>query len=83
MSNSNETMINKEEAKHFFIFWQERSVLDHASNDRPLDVVASNQLAEVNPGDTLWVVTLSQDRDLFLVGRLIVGEIVEYEEASG
>lgn len=66
---------------HHLIFWQERSVVDHASNDLPLDVVASNGLFGVERGDTLWIVTLTQDRDFILAGRLIVAEIVEYDEA--
>jgi tetratricopeptide (TPR) repeat protein/protein-tyrosine phosphatase len=66
---------------HYLLYWQERSVIDHASNELPLDVVASNGLFGVEAGDTLWIVTLTQDRELFLAGRLIVGEIVEYEEA--
>ncbi|MGE3465705.1 MAG: tetratricopeptide repeat protein, partial [Pyrinomonadaceae bacterium] len=47
----------------------------------PLDVIASNQLMTVAPGDTLWIVTLTQERELVLAGRLAVGEVVEYEEA--
>jgi ADP-ribosylglycohydrolase/tetratricopeptide (TPR) repeat protein len=33
------------------------------------------------PGDAIWLVTLTDDRELMLVGRLIVGEVIEYEEA--
>src|SRR5690606_31631396 len=66
---------------HYLLYWQERSVLDHAANEVPLDVVASNGLFGVEPGDTLLIVTLTQERELFLAGRLVVGEIVEYEEA--
>ena len=66
---------------HYFLYWQERSVLDHSANDLPLDVVASNGLFGVEEGDTLWIITLTQERELFLAGRLVVGEIVEYEEA--
>lgn len=66
---------------HYLLYWQERSVLDHAANEVPLDVVASNGLFGVEQGDTLWIVTLTQERELFLAGRLVVGEIVEHEEA--
>lgn len=66
---------------HYLLYWQERSVLDHAANEVPLDVVASNGLFGVNEGDTLWIITLTQERELFLAGRLVVGEIVEHEEA--
>lgn len=66
---------------HYLLYWQERSVLDHAANEVPLDVVASNGLFGVEQGDTLWIVTLTEERELFLAGRLVVGEIVEYEEA--
>jgi ADP-ribosylglycohydrolase/tetratricopeptide (TPR) repeat protein/protein-tyrosine phosphatase len=65
----------------YLLYWQERSIQDHASNDWPLDVIASNQLMTVAPGDTLWIVTLTQERELVLAGRLAVGEVVEYEEA--
>ncbi len=66
---------------HYLLYWQERSVLDHAANDTPLDVVASNGLFGAKAGDTLWIVTLTQEREFLLAGRLVVGEIVEYEEA--
>ncbi len=65
----------------YLLYWQERSVRDHAANEVPLDVVASNQLTNVFPGDTLWIVTLTPERQLVLAGRLVVGEVVEFEEA--
>ncbi|MBK8464920.1 MAG: ADP-ribosylglycohydrolase family protein [Chloracidobacterium sp.] len=70
-----------ERGDHYLLYWQERSVQEHASNDLPLDVIASNQLVNVVPGDTIWIVTLTQERGLVLAGRLGVGEVVEYEEA--
>lgn len=66
---------------HYLLFWQERSVREHAANDLPLDVIASNQLMNVFPGDIIWIVTFTQERNLVLAGRLTVGEVVEYEEA--
>lgn len=74
-----EIMANR--GAHYLLYWQERSVMDHASNDLPLDVIASNQLMRVVPGDTIWIATLTEDRELVLAGRMVVGEIVEYEEA--
>ncbi|MCC6451617.1 MAG: tetratricopeptide repeat protein, partial [Acidobacteria bacterium] len=65
----------------YMLYWQERSVQEHASNDLPLDVIASNQLFRVRPGDVIWIVTLTQERELVLAGRMSVDEIVEYEEA--
>lgn len=70
-----------EDPSHYLLFWQERSVIDHASNDLPLDVVASNQLMGVHPGDTIWIVTLTEERELVLAGKMVVSEVVEYEEA--
>lgn len=70
-----------ERGDHYLLYWQERSVQEHAGNDLPLDVVASNGLFGVERGDTLWIVTLTEERELLLAGRLVVGEIVEYEEA--
>lgn len=67
--------------RHHMLYWQERSVQEQAANDEPLDVVASNGLFGVEPGDTLWIVTLTQEREFLLAGRLVVGEIVEHEEA--
>lgn len=66
---------------HYMLYWQERSVTDHASNDLPLDVIASNQLMRLVPGDSIWIVTLTEERELVLAGRMVVGEIVGYEEA--
>lgn len=66
---------------HYMLYWQEQSVIAHASNDTSLDVVASNQLMFVYPGDTLWVVTLTEERELVLAGKMVVGEVVDYEEA--
>lgn len=65
----------------YVLYWQERSVDEHDSNDLPLDVIASNQLTLVNRGDTIWIVTLTEERELALAGRLVVGEVVEYQEA--
>jgi tetratricopeptide (TPR) repeat protein/protein-tyrosine phosphatase len=74
-----EVMANR--GDHYLLYWQERSVQDHAGNDLPLDVVASNGLFGVKQGDTLWIVTLTEEREFMLAGRLVVGDIVEYEEA--
>jgi len=66
---------------HYMLYWQERSVRDHDTNDLPLDVIASNQLFRVSPGDTIWIVTLTEDRELVLAGRMMVADVVEHEEA--
>lgn len=66
---------------HYMLYWQERSVRDHDANDLPLDVIASNQLFRVSPGDTVWIVTLTEDRELVLAGRMMVADVVEHEEA--
>ena len=78
-SETNSAIANR--GDHYMLYWQERSVQEHAANEVPLDVVASNGLFGAKNSDTLWIVTLTQERELFLAGRLIVGEIVEYEEA--
>lgn len=66
---------------HYLLYWQERSVQEHAANDMPLDVIASNQLFSVSRGDVIWIATMTHERELVLAGRMVVGEIVEYEEA--
>lgn len=35
----------------------------------------------VEAGDVIWIVTLTEERELFLAGKLTVGDIVEYEGA--
>ena len=65
--------------KHFLIYWQERIIYGHARSD--LDVVASRQLERANAGDTLWLVTINRAGRFVLVGRLKIGEIVDYQTA--
>lgn len=64
--------------KHFLLCWKERSVLDAQNSPHPLDVVSSRQLNRVNAGDTIWIVTVNQDGELILAGRLKAAEVVDY-----
>lgn len=67
--------------RHHLLYWQMRSVEEHAASGAPLDVAASNQLSGVLPGDVIWIVTLSEEREFLLCGRLLIEDVVEYEEA--
>lgn len=71
----------EQEPRHHLLYWQIRSVEEHALSGAPLDVVGSNQLGGVYEGDVLWIVTLSDELELLLCGRLIVGDITGYGEA--
>jgi NAD-dependent SIR2 family protein deacetylase/tetratricopeptide (TPR) repeat protein/protein-tyrosine phosphatase len=64
--------------KHFLLCWKEQSVLDAQNSPHPLDVVSSRQLNRVNAGDTIWIVTVNQDGELILAGRLKAAEVVDY-----
>lgn len=67
--------------KHFLLYWQEKSVAAHRESGYPLDVVSSRQLKRAKAGDCLWIVTINSAGELILVGRLKIGEIVDYQTA--
>jgi tetratricopeptide (TPR) repeat protein len=80
MKNFDQTS-NSKDAKHFLFYWREENVIAHDESGFPLDVLASNQLGRVSPGDTIWLVTINSDGELILAGRLQVEKITDYKEA--
>jgi hypothetical protein len=63
---------------HFLQYW--KTYNPEKELGIPLDFAASAQFKRVEPGDTLWIVALRQQR-LTLLGRLIVGRVVSRREA--
>src|SRR2546426_10352206 len=64
--------------RHFLQYWR---TYDPAKElGTPLDFAASAQFRKLEPGDTLWIVALRQQR-LTLLGRLSVGKVVSRREA--
>jgi hypothetical protein len=63
-------------SQHHLLYWR-GSTADHNVGNL-LDHIASDQLKPgfINLGDTIWIVT-SHDGQLFLLGRMIVGKIIE------
>ncbi|HWR51345.1 MAG TPA: hypothetical protein VN428_09575 [Bryobacteraceae bacterium] len=47
----------------------------------PFDHAGSDHFDRVTPGDTVWVVTIKQQR-LFLVARIVVGAVLDKEQAK-
>jgi tetratricopeptide (TPR) repeat protein len=69
-----------EDGRHFLLYWRPDTVDDNKAH-RPLLVhAASSQLGEVNKGDTVWIITV-RSGELFLVGRIKVGERTDWEGA--
>lgn len=67
--------------RHFLQYWKSKQVDHEIATSQSLDHSGSEQLNKVTPGDILWIVTVRQSH-LYLVGRLVVGEIISYEEAK-
>lgn len=67
-------------SKNYLLYWKLKTVEYHYYGES-LDHVASDQLGKVEPGDTLWVVTVRAG-ELFLVGRLRVGQVVDEAESD-
>lgn len=64
--------------RHFLQYWKTYNPASELGT--PLDFAASAQFKKLNPGDTLWIVAL-QERNLTLLGRLVVGEVVSRKRA--
>lgn len=67
-------------AKNYMTYWrprtvdeQERGLLAHS---------AGGQLQRVEPGDTVWIVTVRPPGHLSLLGRIVVGMVTDYEGAK-
>jgi NAD-dependent SIR2 family protein deacetylase/ADP-ribosylglycohydrolase len=67
--------------RHFLLFWRSTTLIAHERSKSLLDLISSNQISEVNNGDTLWVVTVI-DGELVLCGRMVVGEVLDRRGAS-
>ncbi|HMP61045.1 MAG TPA: hypothetical protein PKD86_17005 [Gemmatales bacterium] len=67
--------------RDFLAFWR-LDTLDAALRaGKALDYAASNQYARVQPGDTVWVVSVRGGR-LRLVGRVAVDQVVDHDTAA-
>jgi hypothetical protein len=64
--------------RHFLQYW--RTYNPATEYGKFLDSAASAQFRRVQPGDTIWIVALREQR-LTLVGRLIIGEVISRREA--
>jgi hypothetical protein len=73
---------NAEKVSRYYLLYWKGSTADH-NVGKLLDHIASDQLKPslINIGDTIWIVT-SQDGRLFLLGRLIVGKIIEGQKEA-
>ncbi len=67
--------------KNHLVYWKASSVRERRANSDRLDHLASNQLGNASPGDTLWVVTVEK-KCLLLVGGLTIGRIVDLKTAQ-
>ncbi|MEO8218503.1 MAG: DUF3883 domain-containing protein [Acidobacteriota bacterium] len=63
----------------FLFYWKLKNVRQSLGNS--LNHASGRQLRRVSRGDRLWIVTAHED-ELFLVGRIIVGKVVDYETAA-
>jgi hypothetical protein len=68
-------------ARFFLVYWK-REQIATAVADGLLDHAASEQLASVRPGDTLWVGGPGRSRDIVTIGPLRVGDVVGQREAE-
>jgi hypothetical protein len=73
--------IAKATPRHFLQYWKSKQVDHEIATSHILIHSGSEQLNKVTSGDILWIVTVRQSH-LYLVGRLVVGEIISYEEAK-
>jgi hypothetical protein len=74
--------IAKNTPRHFVQSWKPRQVDREVATGQPLQHSGSEQLNRVTPGNIVWIVTVRPQGQLHLVGRLVVGEIISYEEAK-
>ncbi|WP_207799729.1 HNH endonuclease [Candidatus Cryosericum hinesii] len=67
-------------AKNYMTYWRPKTV--DAQEWEPLRHSAGGQLQRVEPGDTVWIVTVRPPGHLSLLGRIVVGMVTNYEEAK-
>lgn len=70
--------------RHFLQLWHHTTAEWHLERKWVLDHTASDQkrLSNVEPDDAIWAVTVYPEGELFLLGRLVVEECVNQEEAD-
>ncbi|HEY0379110.1 MAG TPA: DUF3883 domain-containing protein [Pyrinomonadaceae bacterium] len=66
----------------FLQYWEPAQVDYDMSVEELLLHSGSEQLYRVQAGDTVWIVTVRPPGNLFVVGRLQIGERISYEEAK-
>lgn len=66
--------------RNLLLYWKPETADHEQAHSGVLDHAASEQLARVTLGDTIWVVTVRSGH-LFLIGRLHVDEITDHAEA--
>lgn len=66
---------------HYILYAKPSAGAAKLTDGEPLYYVASNQLAVVAPGDTVWLVTAS-DGNLTLLGRVEVSRVLDKAEAG-
>jgi len=68
-------------ARDFLAYWKPDTADHNVTIGGPLNHAASNQFSRVEPGDTVWLVTVRSGR-LYLLGRIIVGQVTDQEGAA-
>jgi hypothetical protein len=67
--------------RQFLQYWKPKQVDRETAIGHTLDHSGSEQLNKINPGNIIWIVTVRAGQ-LNLVGRLVVGETIGFEEAK-
>ncbi len=68
-------------SRHFLAYWQPKEHDKALRRGRPLTYAASNQYSRVEPGDTVWIVSI-RDGSLRLIGRMLVDQVCDREAAK-
>ncbi|MCE5193726.1 HNH endonuclease [bacterium] len=69
-------------ARDYMTYWRPETADVQIAHGGLLNHSASNQLRKVEPGDTVWIVTVRPPGRLSLLGRIIVGVLATYEQAQ-
>lgn len=67
-------------AKNYMTYWRPRTV--DAQEGPLLGHSAGGQFQKVEPGDTVWIVTVRPPGQLMLLGCIVVGFVTDYEGAK-
>lgn len=70
-------------AKHLLHYWLPATAAHNLEQHGDLTSIGSAQLSprKIQPDDTIWIVTV-EDGILLLLGRVIVGEVIEERDAA-